>query len=1145
MDPDLEMEAKGSAQGGDSAHRFYISSPFLGLKKEREEAKKLITRRNHAYGDSYGGSPDPLVETCQRDVRASDHYVLILGERYGTRRPEHGNKSVTELEFEAALEAGLSLHAYFLGYCLDTRNGIERDPEVLAALKAFQRRVSDHCVPVDCSDQEDGRNGWQVFTESITALAAKPHTKRGQEASGSTNLHRTYTSYEIENWVNDHSSRLSQAFNGTSSVRLRAIHVPLAVEIELGGSAISRLSILQDSDLVPLLEDTLSRVLLITGEGGTGKTSLAFTIGRWLLMGKPGGLIRLPIPIETALAEGQTLLSAVKSWLRDHLGYEEEDNLVAELLRRKRILPILDHVSELTPWARKRIYDSMPPGLFIVTSRSSSYGWPGKVVSTIRLQPIAADRLQSFFVEYLKSRYAKQQLLDDELVPAQDQLRRIVGEKPITALLAQIFIDDVISNRERGLLAGSIPTLMLNFLKRLDTPDEQDESLRQRGGMNIDHNKVQETLKVLALASQCQRNQRGRPFYQPLEFSCAFAMTSLKEPQPIGLGLTHEGAQTMLSYLLDINLLIHPDADLSELRFPLDPLADYLAALKFVEITEVTARDQSLTSSWESLLVSLEDRKREGDDLDQARGFFLALRDVILERRRGLIDGVADRLAILGNLDPHLERQRLAEKRVRKWAWELVIPDEKERCEAIQKLIRMSASSSVERLAVKRIARGRLVEMMRNEDFSLEERKQASHLLGLLGTEDTITALQEMSLNASHEVDLRRSSLESLGLACLSLIEEKESHKVLGIERFLSDYLGKEHLDKLVRDEEDWLEIDQVLPLIQGASRGLQVTGRALLRNGGNGHMVKVPMLTLRALCEGESLRIKTDVVYIDVWNLSLPGGIPLEMVLIKAGEALLGSSSDEEGRNSYLHLPSASGIDVEAQRPIRTSSFYMSRYPITQEQWRSMISTEDEECARLRLNPGERQGEQLPVTNVSWFDAMEWCSRLNSYLNACIASEVRLVSLPSESQWEYACRAGTSTPFFFGDTIDTLWAAYNGEFAFGCGRKKPPIRVAWESGSSGLVNSWGLSDMHGNLWEWCLDWWHPSPTNAPMDGGAFNIKAQNVGSIYSHQKVIRGGSFFYGPIELRSAKRSACSPDNKGRTVGFRICCPDLAQGL
>ena len=93
------MGAQGSAQGGDSAHRFYISSPFLGLQKERAEAKQLINRQNHAYGDSYGGSSDPLVETCQRDVCASDHYVLILGERYGTRRAEYGGKSVTELKF--------------------------------------------------------------------------------------------------------------------------------------------------------------------------------------------------------------------------------------------------------------------------------------------------------------------------------------------------------------------------------------------------------------------------------------------------------------------------------------------------------------------------------------------------------------------------------------------------------------------------------------------------------------------------------------------------------------------------------------------------------------------------------------------------------------------------------------------------------------------------------------------------------------------------------------------------------------------------------------------------------------------------------------------------------------------------------------
>ena len=171
---DQGMAAQGSAQGGDTAHRFYISSPFLGLQKEREEAKQLITRQNHAYGDSYGGSPDPLVETCQRDVRASDHYILILGERYGTRRPEHGGKSVTEMEFEAAVEAGLSLHAFFLGFVSDARNGIERDADAHEALKAFRERVRDRCTPVDCSDQRDGGNGWQVFSERIATLAVSP-----------------------------------------------------------------------------------------------------------------------------------------------------------------------------------------------------------------------------------------------------------------------------------------------------------------------------------------------------------------------------------------------------------------------------------------------------------------------------------------------------------------------------------------------------------------------------------------------------------------------------------------------------------------------------------------------------------------------------------------------------------------------------------------------------------------------------------------------------------------------------------------------------------------------------------------------------------------------------------------------------------
>jgi len=178
VDPGLEFNLaamlRGAVKEEDSPHRFYISSPFSGLQNEREEAKNLITRQYHAYRDSYGGSTEPLVETCQRDVRASDHYILILGERYGTRQPDHEGKSVTELEFEAAVEAHLSIHAFFLGYVSDVDTGIELGAEARAALTGFRSRVKSKCVPVECRNQEDGRSGFQVFKEKLIALAANP-----------------------------------------------------------------------------------------------------------------------------------------------------------------------------------------------------------------------------------------------------------------------------------------------------------------------------------------------------------------------------------------------------------------------------------------------------------------------------------------------------------------------------------------------------------------------------------------------------------------------------------------------------------------------------------------------------------------------------------------------------------------------------------------------------------------------------------------------------------------------------------------------------------------------------------------------------------------------------------------------------------
>jgi len=456
-------------------HRFYLSSPFLGLQKEREQAKDRITRRNHAYGDSYSGSPEPLVATCQRDVQNSHHYVLILGERYGTRLAEHGGKSVTELEFEAAVAAGLTLHAFFLGFVSDSRNGIERDPDAVAALEAFRSRVKDKCMPLDCSDQADGRSGHQVFIEGLTALAAHPPSlPSGPPAAHPAPPARpSYTAATLEAWVATHQRRLAAAFNGLQTVQNRRVHVPLEVCLTLAGAAAPEgPRLLQPTDLTPVLTAGGAQVLLLSGDGGAGKTSLAIAIARWLMAGEPDGVVRLPVLIETALAPKETVADRVGRWLGEQLG-AQEPALVEALLVAQRLIPIVDHLSELAPTAREQLLASLPPGLVIITSRSGDDGYRERPLSRIVPQRIAVKQLQLFFLEYLSRRGLDQALTEDDLMPAQAQLKRIVGNKDITVLLAQLFIDDVIANRDKGLLAGSVPELMLSYVGRLDTPTDQ------------------------------------------------------------------------------------------------------------------------------------------------------------------------------------------------------------------------------------------------------------------------------------------------------------------------------------------------------------------------------------------------------------------------------------------------------------------------------------------------------------------------------------------------------------------------------------------------------------------------------------------------------------------------------------------------
>jgi formylglycine-generating enzyme required for sulfatase activity len=722
-----------------------------------------------------------------------------------------------------------------------------------------------------------------------------------------------------------------------------------------------------------------------------------------------------------------------------------------------------------------------------------------------------------------------------------------------------MFIDDVIDNREEGLLAGSVPELMLSYVRRLDTP--ADPALRRRAGLVINEALVQRALRVVALASHRQ-GPGGQPLFQPLEFSDALARSALMAEEPAGLGLSREQAEALLGYLIELRLLLQPGAAVGRLRFPLDPLADHLAAAEQFERLEEQALSEG-SGVWEAFLAALEPRPEA--ERERMRGFLLALRDgaMAAQGRRALAmpQEVPDRLAALGFLDPEGERYRLALQRARKWMWELGVPVASERRDAIGKLAAMAAApEDAERRAARDVASRRLARVLTEELSDLQgerrvEQKEAAVVLGLIGTETGIEALERLASDGSQPPELRRAALESLGLTARDQAEHRER-----IEAFLEGQQPAQPLDLLVEGEEGWAEHDRHLPPLQGASRGMQLAASAALPLLGSAPGRAVPMLTLTALQEGEALRIRTEVVTPTVWGLPLPewpGEAPqqLELVVVPGGEYKIGSAEKEAGRDVYSQFrQKCEGVNVEAERKVSLKPYALVRHPLSQAQWRAVAALPRLE-RDLSLSPGtydakglwesHAQPGGLAVDSVTWNDNQEWLKRLNGWLQEKWLAmggigEPPVFGLPSESQWEAACRAGGSTPFHFGDTLDASWANYDGNYTYGLGREGSFRQRVVSIGACGLVNRWGLAEMHGQLFEWCADQWHRDPVagsagdGSPLEGPDLELE----GNQEQAMRLLRGGSWFHGPRNARAAVRYSYRPGDLSPIVGVRPGC-------
>jgi formylglycine-generating enzyme required for sulfatase activity len=248
----------------------------------------------------------------------------------------------------------------------------------------------------------------------------------------------------------------------------------------------------------------------------------------------------------------------------------------------------------------------------------------------------------------------------------------------------------------------------------------------------------------------------------------------------------------------------------------------------------------------------------------------------------------------------------------------------------------------------------------------------------------------------------------------------------------------------------------------------------------------------------------------------NLPEGLNLEMVAIPSGTFMMGSPQTEE-QSSDSERP---------QHQVMVAPFFMGKYAVTQAQWRSVAALPQVK-RELKLDPARFKGDDRPVERVSWLDAEEFSLRLS-------VATGRTYRLPSEAEWEYACRAGTQTPFHFGETITPDLANFAGNYTY-AESKEGRYREETTVVGSFMPNTFGLYDMHGNVYEWCLDHWHDDRYGyrvTPIDGSPWLSNDEHA------PRLRRGGSWMINPWHCRSAYRIHRVPSNRNDIIGLRVVC-------
>ena len=390
-----------------------------------------------------------------------------------------------------------------------------------------------------------------------------------------------------------------------------------------------------------------------------------------------------------------------------------------------------------------------------------------------------------------------------------------------------------------------------------------------------------------------------------------------------------------------------------------------------------------------------------------------------------------------------------------------------------------------------------LFEQLQEERLAAQQAAEAEALARQQEQERWI-AEQKANRQAAETDRLERSKAESEARA------EAERWKAEAQKSRADADRTRAEMERLAREKREWQQQAKLkTPQPTAESKASEAKGPAIIQISTTAGWV---------VREENQWQKKQKPITVSGYHEKLAENIAITMIQLPAGEFQMGSPDKEAGRQSC----------EGPQHLVKLRSFFMGQSPVTQDQWQ-VVAGWPKQQLELKYQPSHFQGANRPVEQVSWLEAEEFCRRLS----------VRTgwdYSLPSEAQWEYACRAGTTTAFSFGETLTPELANYSGNITYASCPTRVYRQKTTEVGSF-PANGWGLQDMHGNVWEWCLDPWHGSYEGAPADGSAWTAGG-------GASKLLRGGSWDSHPANCRSAFRYNDPPVDRYSLIGFRVCC-------